>query len=136
MSESIREIFIEEKNSLMKLMNILEKQHGYIINKEIFNLEGIVEEIQEVNKEVAQWEVKRRRATSGLDLVDYINSNKDKELENLYREIRMLLEELRLQKDTNELLIKQELSFTNRLLTLINPRRDIDTYNSYGKIKR
>ncbi|MBL4932900.1 MULTISPECIES: flagellar protein FlgN [Clostridium] len=136
MSESIKEIFVEEKKSLMKLMNILEKQHGYIINKEIFNLEGIVEEIQEVNKEVAQWEVKRRRATSGLDLVDYINNNKDEELENLYREIRMLLEELRLQKDTNELLIKQQLSFTNRLLTLINPRRDIDTYNSYGKIKR
>ncbi|MDD7794634.1 flagellar protein FlgN [Clostridium sp. 'White wine YQ'] len=136
MSESIKEIFIEEKNSLIKLMNILEKQHGYIINKEIFNLEGIVEEIQEVNKEVAQWEVKRRRATSGLDLVDYINNNKDEELENLYREIRMLLEELRLQKDTNELLIKQQLSFTNRLLTIINPRRDIDTYNSYGKIKR
>ena len=60
----------------------------------------------------------------------------DEELENGYRRIQNLLNEMILQKDTNDLLIKQQLSFTNKLLNLINPKRDIQTYNSYGSIKR
>ena len=58
------------------------------------------------------------------------------DLDNLYRSIKKLLDEMILQKDTNELLIKQQLSFTNKIISLINPKRDIPTYNSYGNLKR
>ena len=57
-------------------------------------------------------------------------------LDKQYRRIQNLLNEMILQKDRNDLLIKQPLSFTNKLLNLINPKRDIPTYNSYGSIKR
>ena len=58
------------------------------------------------------------------------------ELENNYYKIKNLLQEVVLQKDTNELLIKQGLSFTNRILNVLNPVRETKTYNAYGKVKK
>ena len=67
---------------------------------------------------------------------DFVLNSQDKELEEIYRRIQKLLNEIKLQKDTNELLIKQQLGFTNKILNLINPKRNVTTYNSYGNIKR
>lgn len=136
MKEILKEILSKEKESLERLLINLEKQHEYIIKKDIFKMEAVVEEIQASNKEVAEWEVKRRKTVGDKDFQNYVWESEDKDLELLYREIRKLLEILKLQKETNELLIKQSLVFTNKLLNLINPRRDMDTYNSYGKINR
>lgn len=136
MSDGIKEILSKEKESLEKLLYSLEKQHEYILKRDIFNMESVVDDIKNSNKEVAEWEVKRRRAVGNKDFQNYIWETNDEELELIYREIKKLLEILKLQKDTNDLLIKQGLVFTNKLLNLINPRRDMDTYNSYGKINR
>jgi len=136
MVENLKDILSKEKESLEKLLHSLESQHEYILKKDIFKMESVVEEIQGSNKEVAEWEVKRRRAVGNVDFQKFIWESEDEELENLYREIKKLLEILKLQKETNDLLIKQSLVFTNKLLNLINPRRDMDTYNSYGKINR
>ena len=40
------------------------------------------------------------------------------------------------QKETNELLIRQQMSFNNQVLNIINPRREMKTYNSYGNLSR
>ena len=99
-------------------------------------MESIVEDIKQKNKDVAEIEVSRRRLLGNQSIKEVILNSKDEELENGYRRIQNLLNEMILQKDTNDLLIKQQLSFTNKLLNLINPKRDIQTYNSYGSIKR
>ena len=99
-------------------------------------MESIVEDIKQKNKDVAEIEVSRRRLLGNQSIKEVILNSKDEELENEYRRIQNLLNEMILQKDTNDLLIKQQLSFTNKLLNLINPKRDIPTYNSYGSIKR
>lgn len=65
-----------------------------------------------------------------------IQKGNNEALDNLYRSIVKILEEITLQKDTNELLIKQSLSYTNRMLSYINPNRNTVTYDSYGKFKR
>jgi len=41
-----------------------------------------------------------------------------------------------IQKETNELLIKQSLSYTNSMLAMISPKKEPVVYNGYGKIKR
>ncbi|MCR1950205.1 MULTISPECIES: flagellar protein FlgN [unclassified Clostridium] len=136
MINSLRDVLYDEEKELKELLILLDKQYKLIISKDIFGMESIVEDIKQKNKDVAEIEVRRRRLLGNQSIKEIISNYKDEELENGYRRIQNLLNEMILQKDTNDLLIKQQLSFTNKLLNLINPKRDIPTYNSYGSIKR
>ena len=133
---SLKEILIVEGKRLEELLVLLDKQYKLILNKDIFNMEAITEKIQLKNKEVAEAEVQRRKFLGNTSIKEYINNSKDSELDEVYRAMQRLLNELILQKDTNELLIKQQVAFTNKLLNIMNPKKDAATYNSYGNIKR
>lgn len=133
---SLKEILIIEGKRLEELLVLLDKQYKLILNKDVFNMEAITEEIQLKNKEVAEAEVKRRKFLGNTSISEYVNNSKDNELDEVYRAMQRLLNELILQKDTNELLIKQQLAFTNKLLNIMNPKKDAATYNAYGNIKR
>ncbi|WP_291665407.1 flagellar protein FlgN [Clostridium sp.] len=133
---SLKEILIVEGKRLEELLVLLDKQYKLILNKDVFNMEAITEEIQLKNKEVAEAEVQRRKFLGNTSIREYVNNSKDSELDEVYRAMQRLLNELILQKDTNELLIKQQLAFTNKLLNIMNPKKDAATYNSYGNIKR
>ncbi|TGY43774.1 flagellar protein FlgN [Clostridium sartagoforme] len=136
MMSSLKEILIVEGKRLEELLVLLDKQYKLILNKDVFNMEAITEEIQLKNKEVAEAEVQRRKFLGDTSIREYVNNSKDSELDEVYRAMQRLLNELILQKDTNELLIKQQLAFTNKLLNIMNPKKDAATYNSYGNIKR
>lgn len=123
-----------------ELLKILEEQHEYVVKNDVFKMEACVEKIQECNQKNASIELKRRELTKDAlkdktfsKLIEELN---DKELENIFRNIRKLLEEVKLQKDTNEMLIKQGLAYTNKMLVLLNPDRQAKTYNAYGKVGR
>ncbi|WP_418223610.1 flagellar protein FlgN [Clostridium isatidis] len=136
MVEELKKILIEEERELKGLLDLLDKQYELTIKKEIYALESIVEDIISKNKDVAETEVKRRKLLGNNSMSDVVINSQDKELDEIYRRIQKLLNEIKLQKDTNEILIKQQLSFTNKILSLINPKRNVTTYNSYGNIKR
>ena len=136
MNNNLKEVLTLEEKKLKELLSLLEKQYKLILSKDIFGMESIVEEIKVKNKELAESEVERRRFLGNLSIKEYIESSNNVELDSIYRNIKKLLNIMILQKDTNELLIKQQLSFTNRILNLINPKKDITTYNSYGNINR
>jgi len=136
MVEELKKILIEEERELKGLLDLLDKQYKLTIKKEIYALESIVEDIISKNKDVAETEVKRRKLLGNNSMSDVVINSQDKELDEIYRRIQKLLNEIKLQKDTNEILIKQQLSFTNKILNLINPKRNVTTYNSYGNIKR
>ncbi|WP_032122000.1 flagellar protein FlgN [Clostridium amazonitimonense] len=136
MKEELKAVMKEESKYLKDLLNLLDKQHEYILKNEIFPLEAIIEDIKVCNKSIAESEVKRRSITKGNTMSDIVKQLKDEEVETIYRDIQKLLHELNLQKDTNELLLKQGLSFSGKLLNIINPNRGSTTYNSIGKIER
>lgn len=136
MREELKVIMKNEYEALSNLLYLMDKQYALIMKKDIFGLDKIIEEIQWCNKKVAETEVARRKLSQGKAMKDIINVSSDEELDNLYRSIVKILEEITLQKDTNELLIKQSLSYTNRMLSYINPNRNTVTYDSYGKFKR
>ena len=136
MINNLKNVLMDEETELNELLVLLDKQYKLIINKDVFGMESIVEEIKLKNRTVAEIEVNRRRVLGKHSIKEIIEDSKDNDLDNIYRRIQKLLNEMILQKDTNELLIKQQLSFTNKLLNLINPKRDVPTYNSYGTIKR
>jgi flagellar biosynthesis/type III secretory pathway chaperone len=134
--EALNNIIVSEIDTIKNLLAALEKQHSYLIKSDALTLENCVKEIEECNRSIAACEVKRRELTNGRAMSELVDEIGDKEVIENYRKIRMLLEETRIQKDTNDLLIKQGLGFTNRVLGILNPSRSPKTYNSYGKIYR
>jgi flagellar biosynthesis/type III secretory pathway chaperone len=106
------------------------------MKKDVFALEDIVEKIKLSNKEIAKQEVSRRQLVGNEKMQDVINKSNDKDLDLAYREIKKVIENVRLQKETNELLIKQQISFNAQILNVINPKREIKTYNSYGSLSK
>lgn len=134
--ERLNDIIIRETEALKKLLSLLEKQYDLLIKNDIFGLEGITQELQLSNKEVAEIEVERRKEAAGTSMSNVVQSFKDECLERNFRNIKKLLSDIQLQKDTNDMLIKQGLSFSTRMLNILNPDRNVKTYNSYGKMKR
>lgn len=134
MKEELNVILINELQAMEGLLKALEMQHRHLIESDAITLENCVTDIEEYNKKIAEWEVKRREITKGVAMREIINEIKDEKLSENYRRLRRLIEEAILQKDTNELLIKQSLGFANRILNIINPSRNPKTYNSLGKM--
>ena len=132
----LREVLKDEINIAKSLLNLLEEQHSYLVNQEVFNLEGIIPKIQEASKSLAFIENKRRKLVNNESMSQVVDRLKDEEIEILYKEVLKLLHEAEVQKDSNELLIKQSLSYTNSMLNMLKPRKEVNTYNGYGKLKK
>lgn len=126
----------EQRSALDELLEKLDEQYKLIMKKDIFGLEGIVEEIQLCNKKIAELEVARRKITGNNSIRVIVEESGSDELDKEYREIQKTLHMMSIQKETNDILIKQGLSYTNRMLALINPKRENGVYNSYGQVKR
>lgn len=137
MKGKLLQIMICEKAALDSMLKKLDEQYKCMVEDDIFGMEDVVKKLQDTSKQLAVYEMERRKLLGECSMRNVINQMKDQNLERLYREIKMLLEQINLQKETNEVMLKQGLSYTNRMLNIINPRRNnAATYNSYGKIKR
>jgi len=136
MKEKLNVIMTQEINAIRVLLLRLEEQHRCIVVNEVFGMEACVSKIKEANKNIAHMEVERRKLTENRAMTEIIEEAHDTELESNYNKIKRLLQEVVQQKDTNELIIKQGLSFTNRILNVLNPARESTTYNAYGKVKK
>jgi flagellar biosynthesis/type III secretory pathway chaperone len=134
LKEQLGIILRNELQAMSGLLKALEQQYSCLIKSDAVTLENCVVEIEDFNRKIADWEVKRRELTNGRPMSEIIEEIKDENLDKSYRSLKRILEETRLQKDTNELLIKQGLGFTNRILNILNPSRSSKTYNSFGKV--
>ena len=135
MIEELNKVIVQETDAIKNLLIELDEQHRCIIVNDIFGLEDCVRKIKEANKNIAYMEVERRKITEGRVMMDIIDESHNSELLNSFYKIQQLLQEVVLQKNTNELLLRQGISFTNRMLNVLNPARETATYNSYGKVK-
>ncbi len=136
MTNTLIELLAKEEVALKGLLDILDEQHENIVKKNVFVLEDIVEKIKDANIEVAKIEVERRKLIGNNSMKDFVANSNNEELDTAYRSIKRVLNEITLQKETNEILIKQGLVYTSKILNLINPKRDTVVYSSYGTIKR
>lgn len=134
--DALNLIILKEYDALNKLLGLLDEQHGMLVKNDIFGLEDIVTKIQVCNKEIAEAEVERRSITNGNSMKEIVASFKDDIIDRNYRKLKKLLSEVKLQKDTNEMLIRQGLGFSVKMLNVLNPDRNKKTYNSYGKLGR
>lgn len=136
MKDKINEIMLREMEALSNLLSLLENQHKLILDNDVFGLEAIVAKIQQANKAIAEIEMERRALTKGEAMSKIIEALGEEEAQNNYRKIKLLLSDLQLQKDTNDMLLKQGIAFTAKILNVINPHKEAKTYNSYGKFKK
>lgn len=132
----LRDVIKGEREALENLLKLLDEQYEYIMKKKVIELEGLVDRIKSANKDIALAEVNRRKLVGNERMKDLVNQYADEELDLEYRNIKKLLEAIKLQKETNELLIRQQMSFNNQMLNIINPKRENKTYNSYGNLRK
>lgn len=132
----LKEEVRREKKAVEKQLELLDKQHSLIMKNDAIALEYVANEIKVINKEIAESEISKRKILNGKSLREFVFSSKDIELEELFRDMKIKVELLALQNETNKILIKQQLSYTNRMLMILNPDRQAKTYNSYGKLGR
>ena len=132
----LTEIIDSEILSLKNILNLLDEQYKHIMEKNVFELDAIVNKMRDCNKELAEIEVARRKLIGDKSMKEIVRDSKYEKLDKSYREVNMLLQTIKLQKDTNELLIRQQMGFNNQMLNILNPRREIKTYNSYGNLSK
>jgi len=136
MEEELSLIILKETEAVQELLSALEQQHKAIIKNDVFSMEEVVAIIQKCNRNVASFEFERRKITNGKPMSEILNGFNNSEMEDNVRKIQKLLHGTITQKKNNELLIKQGLAFTNKILNILNPDRTAKTYNAYGRIKK
>lgn len=136
MNEELLEIFTEEKNIFEVLYKELKKQNEFIVKDNIFGMESCVDKIQSLNKNIAAIELKRRQLTGQGSLKTIVLDSNNSKLESEFKELKNIISEVKIQKDCNEILLKQGLSFTTRLLSALGGgRNNSRTYGSTGAIR-
>ena len=134
MNSELKLVIFEEKKILQSLLELLDEQYSLILSKDIIGLGKIADKIEEVGKNLAASEIKRRKIVSEEEFNNFIKNINDEHIKGVYEEIKNLLNNLQNQKDTNNTLIKQRLFFTKKMINLIKPSKDIGVYNAYGKV--
>ena len=137
MIKDLKAVLKEEINIVNNLLDLLEEQHSYLVNQEVFNLDSIISKIEVVGKALAKEETKRRTLLNDKTMSSLLlEFGEDTELEELYNGLLTLLENVKTQKDSNDLIIKQTLSYTNSMLNMLKPRKENNTYNGNGKFRK
>jgi flagellar biosynthesis/type III secretory pathway chaperone len=125
-----------QEEELKKLLELLETQYKMIMGRDVFGLEGLVDKINECGKKIAKQEIERRNILGDNGITEVVNNSNSEELKTYYNQIQATLNAVISQKETNDMLLKQQIIFNNKMLEIINPRREIKTYNSYGNLSR
>lgn len=121
MRDKIFGIMDREHDALENLLNLLEEQHRYIASDSLLEMEECVKKIQSASKNIAEIEMERRSLLGDTSMKTVVDKSGDSQISELYKDIRRQLEALTMQKETNDLILKQKLSFTNQLLNTLKP---------------
>lgn len=134
----IKVALYEEKRILNEMLELLDEQFIAIARKDIEKLNEIIPKLENINKELATIEIKRRSICSEKEKFEEIiqNSN-DENLKKTYKDVKNILELVNHQYKSNEMLLKKELMFTKKMINFIKPSDNKAlTYNSHGYIKK
>ena len=137
MNANLKVVIFEEKKVIKDLLDLLDKQYDYIVNKEVVKMDGIVSELEDVSKKLAKLEIERRNIMGkDASLKELVESSNDEKLTEAYRDIQRNLNMIEQQKKANEELVKNRLFYTKKMLNLLSHKRGNGTYNAYGQIRK
>lgn len=136
MKEELKKVMEDESCALKNLNTLLKEQQKAFVKNDIFKLEALVKKIEDSKICIAKLEVERRNLSKDKTMKEIKNELKDEKIDEFYKNIGDEIMKIQTQKDANQLLLKQGLVFTNKMLRIFNPVRDAKTYNYSGKINR
>ncbi|MPN01617.1 hypothetical protein SDC9_148827 [bioreactor metagenome] len=135
MNSQLKVIIFEEKNIIKNLLTLLDEQYSLIIDKDVIKMDKIAKELDEAAKDLARIEIKRRNIMgSEASMKEVVEDSNDEKVKQAYEEIQTTLKMIEIQKEANEILIKQRLFFTKKMINCIKPNKGIGTYNAYGQV--
>lgn len=135
MNSQLKVIIFEEKNIIKNLLTLLDEQYNFIINKDVIKMDKVAKQLDEVAKNLARTEIQRRKIMgSETSLKELVESSNDENIKQAYEDIQTTLKMIEIQKEANEILIKQRLFFTKKMMNCIKPNKGIGTYNAYGQV--
>ena len=135
MNSQLKVIIFEEKNIIKNLLTLLDEQYNFIINKDVIKMEKVAKQLDEVAKNLARTEIQRRKIMGNeTSLKELVESSNDENIKQAYEDIQTTLKMIEIQKEANEMLIKQRLFFTRKMINCIKPNKGIGTYNAYGHV--
>ncbi|GAA3642528.1 flagellar protein FlgN [Asaccharospora irregularis] len=135
MNPELKVIIFDEKDKLKDLLKLLDEQYDLVINKELIKLDKIARDLDEAAKELARIEIRRRKIMgSDTSMKQTIENCDDTSIKEAYEDIKSTLKMIEIQKEANDILIKQKLFFTKKMINFIKPNKGVATYNSSGQV--
>jgi len=136
MKEKLKGILLYEKLEVEEMLNLMDIQYRLLLSGDPLEIQNITTKLDQASRKIAKLEISRRELLQGKEIKTYIHEENDEELDSLYRRLKQLVQLSIYQKDTNEVLLKQSISYTSRIIGILNPDRTIKTYNAYGRVGR
>ena len=136
MENELIKLMQDQERDLRELLELLETQYKMIMSKDVFGLEGLVDKINECGKKIAKDEVERRKITGEKSIKEIVYNSNSEELKEVFGKLQNTLNNVVSRKETNDILLKQQIVFNNKMLQILNPSRENKIYNSYGNLKR
>lgn len=136
MDSELKVTIFEEREILHVLLELLDKQYELVLSKNVMELEKVSNELSDISRKLAAIELKRRDLIKEIDFIDSLEKSQDMSVKSAFESIKSTIKNIQLQKYTNDILIKQQLFFTNKMINVIKSPDNIGTYNALGKIGR
>ncbi|MCC0647999.1 MULTISPECIES: flagellar protein FlgN [unclassified Clostridioides] len=138
MITDLKVILYEEKKILNNMMELLKEQFDYIVEKDIENLNRLNPKLEDISRELASMEIKRRQFFSDdIPMSEVVENSNDEYLREIYTDLKHIIALAKNQQESNDSLIKKELIFTKKMINFIKPAdKQTTTYNSYGNIRK
>lgn len=128
----ISKILNLEEGLLQDLLSLLELQHKAIIKNDIETMEAVVNRLIEKGKEIEKAEIDRKNILGGSSIKEAALSNK--ELDQRIRNIKRIVNELKVQKKTNDLLLRQGTNFNKKIINILSQKKSSVVYGNNGKL--
>lgn len=135
MKPELKVIIYEQRKLFRELLNLLDEQYDLILGKDVKLLEKVAKKLENASRNVAKLEIQRRNIVgSDFSMGSLIEESDDKNIKEAYEEIKQTIKMIEIQKESNDVILKQKLFFNKKMLNVLKPSQGIGTYNYSGQV--
>lgn len=135
MNPELKVVIYEQRKLFKKLLDLLDEQYDLMLSKDATLLDKIVKKLENTCRDIAKLEIQRRNIVgSDVSMSSLIEQSDDKNIKEAYEEIKQSIKMIEIQKESNQMILKQKLFFNKKMLNVLKPNQGIGTYNYCGQV--
>ena len=135
MNPELKVIIYEQRKLFKDLLNSLDEQYDLMLGKDATLLDKVVKKLENTSRDIAKLEIQRRDIVgSDFSMSSLIEKTDNKSIKEAYGEIKQTIKMIEIQKESNQMLLKQKLFFNKKMLNALKPNQGIGTYNYCGQV--